>query len=89
MQPEEAPAVHIVGIGPGADLDYLTEAARRAIATADLVLFPGTLMGAPIRELVQGELRWGRWFDDAELREWIRASVQQGRVVAWICSGTA
>ena len=28
MQAEEAPAVHIVGIGPGAEFDYLTEAAQ-------------------------------------------------------------
>jgi precorrin-4/cobalt-precorrin-4 C11-methyltransferase len=87
MRAEPPPQVEIVGIGPGADLRYLTEGARRAIAEADLVIFPGTLIGEPLRELVRGELRWGRWFDDAELQGWVRVAVRAGQRVAWLCGG--
>jgi precorrin-4/cobalt-precorrin-4 C11-methyltransferase len=57
------------------------------VSEADLVIFPGTQMGEPIRALVRGELRWGRWFKDAEIREWVRAAAQTGRRVAWLCAG--
>lgn len=87
MQVEGAPQVHIVGIGPGGDARYLTDAARRAISEADVVIFPGTQMGDSIRALVCGELRWGRWFDDAEIRKWVSGAVQLGQRVAWLYSG--
>ena len=87
MRAESTPQVHIVGIGPGGDERYLTAAAQRAVSEADVVIFPGTQMGEPIRALVRGELRWGRWFEDAEIRAWVRAAVQAGQQVAWICLG--
>jgi precorrin-4 methylase len=71
------PQVDIVGIGPGGDERYLTDAARRAVSEADVVIFPGTQMGEPIRALVRGELRWGRWFEDIEIRAWVRVADQR------------
>lgn len=87
MRAEATAQVHIVGIGPGGDARYLTDAARRAIAEADLVIFPGTQMGEPICALVRGQLRWGRWFQDAEIRDWVRVAVGLGQRVAWLCVG--
>lgn len=83
----EATQVHIVGIGPGGDDRYLIEAGRRAIRDADVVIFPGTQIGESVRALVRGELRWGRWFDDAEIREWVQGAVATSQRVAWLCVG--
>lgn len=87
MRADPATQVHIVGMGPGADDRYLTQSARRAISEADVVIFPGTQIGDPIRALVRGELRWGRWFDDAEIRGWIQVAVAAGQQVAWLFAG--
>ena len=87
MRAEPLTQVHIVGIGPGGDERYLTDAARHAVSEADVVIFPGTQMGDPIRALVRGELRWGRWFEDVEIREWVQTAVEAGQRVAWLCAG--
>jgi len=87
VQVETGTQVHIVGIGPGGDDRYLTEAARCAVSDADVVIFPGTQLGEAVRTLVRGELRWGRWFDDAEIRAWNRVAVSAGQRVAWLCVG--
>lgn len=44
-------------------------------------------MGEPIRALVRGTLRWGRWFDDAEIRGWVRTAVCARQRVAWLYVG--
>jgi precorrin-4/cobalt-precorrin-4 C11-methyltransferase len=82
-----APAVHIIGIGPGGDDQYLTAAALRALQQADLVIFPGTQVGESIRSHVRGELRWGRWFDDAQIHSWVRSGAAAGQCIAWLCAG--
>ncbi len=87
MRADEAPQVQIVGIGPGGDARYLTGAARNALSASDLVIFPGTQLGEPLRALVRGELRWGRWFTDSEIHAWVRTAVQKGQHVALLCSG--
>jgi precorrin-4 methylase len=80
------PTVHIVGIGPGDD-GYLTDGARKALLEADLVVFPGTQIADSIRSLVRGELLWGQWFTDEQIRAWVRTALGEGRRVAWLCSG--
>ncbi|MES2638568.1 MAG: SAM-dependent methyltransferase [Myxococcota bacterium] len=82
-----SPTVHIVGIGPGGDDRYLTKGARTALHEAELVIFPGTQIADSIRSLVRGELVWGRWFSDAEIRGWVRTAIGERKRVAWLCSG--
>lgn len=85
--PEPLPTVHILGIGPGGDDRYLTDGARRALHEADLVIFPGTQIAQSIRSLVRGELVWGEWFTDEQIRDWVRTALGDGRRVAWLCAG--
>lgn len=80
-------SVHIVGIGPGGGDRYLTGAAREVLQVADLVIFPGTQISASIRTLIQGQLKWGRWFSDDESLGWVQSAVEAGQRVAWLCSG--
>jgi precorrin-4/cobalt-precorrin-4 C11-methyltransferase len=87
MSATDVAMVHIVGIGPGGDDRYLTDAARRAVSEADVVIFPGTQLGEPIRALVRGELRWGCWFEDSTIHEWVLAAMDEGQRVAWLCAG--
>lgn len=89
MQVDRAlcPTVHIVGIGPGGDVCYLTAGARTALEAADLVIFPGTQISESIRSLIRGELVWGQWFTDDQIRGWVRSARGEGRCVALLCSG--
>ncbi len=89
MQVEAAtvPTVHIVGIGPGGDDRYLTKSALAALGDADLVIFPGTQIGECIRLLIRGELVWGGWFTDEDIRGRILAAIGDGKRVALLSSG--
>lgn len=87
VEQAERASVDIIGIGPGGDERYLTVSARAALIDADLVIFPGTQMSESIRTLVRGELVWGRWFTDDEIRSWVRAATGEGKRVAWLCAG--
>jgi len=79
--------VHIVGVGPGGDPSHLTEAARQVLTRARLAIYPGTQLGPPLRAAVAGELRWGRWFDEQQIRGWVIEATDRGQDVALLSSG--
>ena len=80
--------VHFVGAGPGA-ADLLTVRAARLLATADVVLFPGSYLDAE----VLGHISPGATLVDTQdldldqIIEWLVAAHREGKDVVRLASG--
>lgn len=80
--------IHIIGIGLGNDIDYLTLKAYKTIKNADIGIYIGEMIGEKIKALFENkELKIGRNVDKIKVKSIIDNAYKNNKKIALLMPG--